>query len=148
VKPSQSLAHCLLCHGNQEPEVEDDRFLFWSLTFVNLALIDRCRRSHAAPRLDHPPPRRARTARGTRRPRSTPAGPRARSLDRRSSMRMNENPTKVEDNPLIYFLNHVLNLAIYHCNIDAIWRFTCMILEIRYIRVTKIEPRDNALICV
>jgi hypothetical protein len=32
---------------------------------------------------------------------------------------------KVEDNPnqLIYFLNHVLNLAIYRCNIDAIWRF-------------------------
>ena len=52
---------------------------------------------------------------------------------------------KVEDNPLIYFLNHVLNLAIYRCNIDAIWRFTCMILEIRYIRVIKIEPRDNIL---
>jgi hypothetical protein len=52
---------------------------------------------------------------------------------------------KVEDNPLIYFLNHILNLAIYRCNIDAIWRFKCMILEIRYICVTKIEPRDNTL---
>jgi hypothetical protein len=52
---------------------------------------------------------------------------------------------KVEDNPLIYFLNHVLNLAIYRCNIDAIWRFTCMILEIRCIRVAKIEPHDNIL---
>jgi hypothetical protein len=40
---------------------------------------------------------------------------------------------KVEDNTLIYFLNHILNLVIYRCNIDAIWRFTCMILEIRYI---------------
>jgi hypothetical protein len=54
--------------------------------------------------------------------------------------------TKVEDNPnpLMYFLNHVLNyfmdLVIYRCNIDAIWRFTCMILEIRCIRVAKIEP--------
>jgi hypothetical protein len=47
---------------------------------------------------------------------------------RRSSLRMIE--PKVEDNPLIYFLNHVLNLAIYRCNINAIWRFTCMILEI------------------
>jgi hypothetical protein len=56
-----------------------------------------------------------------------------------------EREHKVEDNPLIYFLNHVLNLTIYRCNIDAIWRFTCMILEIRYIRVTKIEPRDNIL---
>jgi hypothetical protein len=41
----------------------------------------------------------------------------ARSPDRRSSMRMNENPTKVEDNPLIYFLNLILNLAIYRCYI-------------------------------
>jgi hypothetical protein len=72
-----------------------------------------------------------------------------RSLDRRTpphrrpSLRMIE--PKVEDNPLIYFLNHVLNLAIYRCNIDAIWRFTCMILEIRCIRVAKIEPHDNIL---
>jgi hypothetical protein len=43
---------------------------FGPLTFVNLALIDHCRRSHAAPRLDHPLPRRARTARGTRRRRA------------------------------------------------------------------------------
>jgi hypothetical protein len=51
------------------------------------------------------------------RPRNNPAGPRAHPLDRRSSMPMNENPTKVEDNPLIYFLNYILKLAIYRCNI-------------------------------
>jgi hypothetical protein len=27
----------------------------------------------------------------------------------------------------------------------VIWRFTCITLEIRYTRVTKIEPRDNTL---
>jgi hypothetical protein len=32
----------------------------------------------------------------------------------------------------------------YCCN-DAIWRFTCMILGMRCIRVAKIEPRDNTL---
>jgi hypothetical protein len=61
-----------------------------------------------------------------RRPRSTLAGSRARSLPakplprRRSSLHMSE--LKVEDNPnpLIYFLNYILNLAIYCCNIDAI----------------------------
>jgi hypothetical protein len=38
-----------------------------------------------------------------------------------------------------------MDLVNYCCNIDAIWRFMCMILEIRYIRVTKIEHRDNTL---
>jgi hypothetical protein len=43
-----------------------------------------------------------------------------------------EQEPKVEDKPktLIYFLKHVLNFVNYCCNIDAIWRFTCMILEI------------------
>jgi hypothetical protein len=68
-----------------------------------------------------------------------------------SSFPAHERKHKVEDNPnpLMYFLNHVLNyfmyLVNYCCNIDAIWRFMCMILEIRYIRVTKIKPRDNTL---
>jgi hypothetical protein len=40
---------------------------------------------------------------------------------------------KVEDNTIIYFLNHVLNLAIYRCNI-MMMRFgdSCMILEISF----------------
>jgi hypothetical protein len=57
----------------------------------------------------------------------------ARSPDRRSSMRMNENPTKVEDNPLIYFLNLILNLAIYRCNITMMqFGDSCMIVEISF----------------
>jgi hypothetical protein len=44
-------------------------------------------------------------------------------LDTRSSSFAVVRSPKVEDNPLIYFLNHVLNLAIYCCNIDTIWRF-------------------------
>jgi hypothetical protein len=44
-------------------------------------------------------------------------------LDTRSSSFAIVRSSKVEDNPLIYFLNHVLNLTIYCCNIDAIWRF-------------------------
>jgi hypothetical protein len=38
-KPARPLARCLLYRGSREPEVEDGRFLFWSLTFVNMALI-------------------------------------------------------------------------------------------------------------
>jgi hypothetical protein len=36
---------------------------------------------------------------------------------------------KVEDNPLIYFLKHVLNFVNYCCNIETML-FTCTILEI------------------
>jgi hypothetical protein len=75
----------------------------------------------------------------TRCPHSTPAGPRTSSLDRRTlSTRRRPSPrTKVEDNPLIYILNHVMNLAI--------WRFMYDFRDLRCIRVTKIEPRDNIL---
>jgi hypothetical protein len=149
VKPTQSLARCLLCRENQEPEVEDDRFLFCSLTFVNLALIDRCRRSHATPRSDHPPPRRARTAHGTRRSSYTPPtqhpGWTSRSFpDRRSSLHMSE--LKVEDNPnpLMYFLNHVWITLLILWIIVVIWRFTRMIFrDAMYTCSQNRTPRQN-----
>jgi hypothetical protein len=54
---------------------------------------------------------------------------------RRSSLPAQERELKVEDNPnpLIYFLNHILNLAIYRCNI-MMMRFDdlCMIVEISF----------------
>jgi hypothetical protein len=51
-----------------------------------------------------------------------------------TSIPAHEREHKVEGNPLIYFLKHVLNFFYefvnYCCNIEMIWRFTCMILEI------------------
>ncbi len=54
----------------------------------------------------------------------------------------------------MYFLNHVLNyfmdlvyycFVYYCCNDDAIWRFVYDFRDSIYIRVAKIEPRDNIL---
>jgi hypothetical protein len=77
------------------------------------------------------------------RSRNTPTGPSVPNIVPRLTTTKSLRSLKVEDNPLIYFLNHILNLTIYRCNIDAIWRFACMILEILYICVTKIEPRTT-----
>jgi hypothetical protein len=90
------------------------------------------RRPNASPELRRP---------SSTRSRNTPTGPSAPNIVPRLTTTKSLRSLKVEDNPLIYFLNHILNLTIYRCNIDAIWRFACMILEIRYICVTKIEPR-------
>jgi hypothetical protein len=90
------------------------------------------RRPNASPELRRP---------SSTRSRNTPTGPSAPNIVPCLTTTKSLRSLKVEDNPLIYFLNHILNLTIYRCNIDAIWRFTCMILEIRYICVTKIEPR-------
>jgi hypothetical protein len=60
-----------------------------------------------------------------------PVVPSLRLVARSSPFAVVRSP-KVEDKPktLIYFLKHVLDLVNYCCNIDAIWRFMCMISEI------------------
>jgi hypothetical protein len=65
-------------------------------------------------------------------------------------MRMNENPTKVEDNPLTYFLNLILNLAIYRCNITMMqFGDSCMIVEISFYTCSQNRtPRQRFNMCM